>query len=300
MDIKVIIDDMVQKMGYRTYPGFPQDYIWVDHGDGSGEVILLLEHNDIEKVREFQSSTSSFSGERFVFILVKDVNQEIISYCKYHKITAVKDDEVAKILGRAVIEMYLESRKEETTANDREQQEGGKGYILVYLEEGQNPRYIKPTIDANDVVKTVGLKPELIFVPYHFFSYSLKVMEGEIVGTREGTLMVNAVNGKVYRSINGFELLDVWPTDHREMEIKWEPLPSLERAKKWLEDTTETEIVEKKETQSFIIYTRKSVKPIADTIKVTFLNTCFYPIYSSSAIAMDGFTSEIISISDVF
>ncbi|MEM3642321.1 MAG: hypothetical protein QXU70_00390 [Thermoplasmatales archaeon] len=297
MDVRVIIEDMVQKMGYRTYPGFPQDYIWIDHGDGSGEVIMLLEENDIEKVREFESSTSSFPGDRFVFSLIDGIDKEIPSYCKRYKITLVSQEEVAKMLGKACISMHIESRRQGSKLKKIEA--NGEGYILVYLEEGKNPRYVKPTIDVREVVKTIGLKPELIFVPYHFFSYSLKVMEGEIVSQKQGTVMVNAVNGKVFKSISGFELMDRWPAEHREMEIKWEPLPSLERAKKWLEETTETEVVEKKETESFIIYTRKAVKPIADTIKVTFINTSYYPIYSSSAIAMDGFTGEIISISDI-
>ncbi|MEM0127870.1 MAG: hypothetical protein QXO03_02120, partial [Thermoplasmatales archaeon] len=87
MDIRIIIEDMVQKMGYRAYPGFPQDYIWIDHGDGSGEVIMLLEENDMDKVREFESSTSSFPGERFIFSLVGDIDKEIPSYCKRYKIT---------------------------------------------------------------------------------------------------------------------------------------------------------------------------------------------------------------------
>ncbi|MEM3668092.1 MAG: hypothetical protein QW388_05545, partial [Thermoplasmatales archaeon] len=225
------------------------------------------------------------------------IDKEIPSYCKRYKITLVSQEEVAKMLGKACISMHIESRRQASKVKKIEA--NGEGYILVYLEEGKNPRYVKPTIDVREVVKTIGLKPELIFVPYHFFSYSLKVMEGEIVSQKQGTVMVNAVNGKVFKSISGFELMDRWPAEHREMEIKWEPLPSLERAKKWLEETTETEVVEKKETESFIIYTRKAVKPIADTIKVTFINTSYYPIYSSSAIAMDGFTGEIISISDI-
>ncbi|MEM1813938.1 MAG: hypothetical protein QXE04_01460, partial [Thermoplasmatales archaeon] len=228
MDVRVIIEDMVQKMGYRTYPGFPQDYIWIDHGDGSGEVIMLLEENDIEKVREFESSTSSFPGDRFVFSLIEGIDKEIPSYCKRYKITLVSQEEVAKMLGKACISMHIESRRQASKVKKIEA--NGEGYILVYLEEGKNPRYVKPTIDVREVVKTIGLKPELIFVPYHFFSYSLKVMEGEIVSQKQGTVMVNAVNGKVFKSISGFELMDRWPAEHREMEIKWEPLPSLERA----------------------------------------------------------------------
>ncbi|MGC8644960.1 MAG: hypothetical protein ACP5UO_01670 [Thermoplasmata archaeon] len=295
MDIRVLLDDMVRRMGYRTYPGFPDEYIWVDHGDGTGEVIMLLEGSDIEKVREFQSSTSSFPGERFIFILTGKIDPEILSYCKYYKITVIHEDEVAKILGRAVIQMHLERPKERKRENGSEEK---REYITVYLEEGENPKYIKPTIEGQDVIKSIGLRPELIFVPYHFFSYALKVMEGEIVADRQGTLMVNAVNGKVSKSINGFELLESWPTSHREIEMKWEPLPSLERARKWLSESIETEVTERKETESFIIFTKKSVRPLEDTIKVKFINTCFYPIYSSSAVAMDGFTGEIGSISD--
>jgi hypothetical protein len=294
VDIRVLLDDMVRRMGYRTYPGFPEEYIWVDHGDGTGEVIMLLSSSDMEKIREFQSSTALFPGERFIFLLSK-VDQEILSYCKRYKITVVQEEEVAKILGKALIQNYLDRPKK--TLGERESNEN-KDYIMVYLEEGQNPKYIKPTIEGQDVIKSIGLRPELIFVPYHFFSYSLKVMEGEVVGERQGTIMVNAVNGKVSTSISGFELLDSWPTSHREVEMKWEPLPSMERAKRWLSESIETEVMEKKETGSFIIFTRKSMKPLEDTIKVTFINTCFYPVYSSSAVAMDGFTGEIGSISD--
>ena len=72
----------------------------------------------------------------------------------------------------------------------------------------------------------------------------------------------------------------------------------MERAKRWIIDSLETEVVEKSETDAFIIYSRTRVKPLEDTIKVTFINTSFYPIYSSPALVMDGYTGEIKSIND--
>jgi hypothetical protein len=296
MDVRTLIGEMVKNMGYRTYPGYPEDYIWVDHGDGTGEVIMLLEDQDFERVREFQSSTVSFPGERFLFILADGVNKEVFSYCKQHNITTVTRDEAAKLLGKAVIDMHLE--KKSIRKPVREPIENNKDFILVYIEEGNNPKYIRPVVSGEIVTNSIGLRSDLIFVPYHFFSYSMKVMEGDVLENKEGTVMVNAVNGKVSRSINGYEVLDSWPTAHRELELKWEPLSSMERAKRWISDSQETEVVEKSESEGFIIYSRKRVKPLEDTIKVAFLNSCFYPIYSSSALVMDGFTGEIKSITD--
>ena len=296
MDIRILIGEIVKGMGYRTYPGYPEDYIWVDHGDGSGEVIMLLESQDLEKVREFYSSTVSFPGERFLFILNDAANKDILSYCKSHKITAVSRDDTAKLLGKALIDMQL-SRKVHGRPRVQETKED-KDFILVYLEEGNNPRYIRPVVSGEMVTSSIGLKADLIFVPYHFFSYSMKLMEGDNLVVKEGNVMVNAVNGKASRSINGYELLDSWPTTHRELELKWEPLPSMERAKRWISDSLETEVVEKSETDAFIIYSRTRVKPLEDTIKVTFINTSFYPIYSSPALVMDGYTGEIKSIND--
>ena len=296
MDIRVLIDEMVRSMGYRTYPGYPEEYIWVDHGDGSGEVIMLLESHDIEKVREFHSSTSSFPGERFLFLLADGVDKDVISYCKAHRITPVTREETARMLGRALIDMHLSSRTKRKTAIRHKEE--NKDFIMVYLEEGNNPKYIRPVITGEVVTNAIGLKADLIFVPFHFFTYSMKVMEGNNLVSKEGTVMVNAVNGRPSKSINGYEVLDSWPTTHREMELKWEPLSSLERAKRWVSESLETEVLEKSETDAFIIYSRRRVKPLEDTIKVTFVNTCLYPIYSSSALVMDGFTGEIKSITD--
>lgn len=296
MDLRIIIEEMVKNMGFRTYPGYPEDYIWIDHGDGTGEVIMLVETNEIEKVREFQSSTSSFPGERLVFILNDGINTDITSYCKSHKITIVSREECTRLFGKALIEMHLSKihRKEKRKTNDKED----KGFILVYLEEGKNPKFVKPAISGETVAKSIGLKSDLIFVPHYFFSYSLKVMEGGNLEDREGSAMVNSVNGKVSESITGYEVLENWPTNHRELDPKWEPLPSLERVKRWVEDSLETEVVETRESDFFIIYSRNRVKPVERTIKVTFLNTYFYPIYSSSSLALDGFTGEIKSITD--
>lgn len=296
MDVRVLIDEMVKNMGYRTYPGYPEDYIWVDHGDGSGEVIMLLENQGMEKVREFHSSTVSFPGERFLFLLSEGSNKDIISYCKAHRITPVSRDEASKLLGRALIDMHLSTKTRKGPAIHQPRED--KGFILVYLEEGNNPKYIRPVVSGETVTNSIGLKSDLIFVPYHFFSYSMKVLEGDDLTVKDGTAMVNAVNGRVFRSINGYEILDSWPTTHREIELKWEPLASMERAKRWISDNQETEVVEKSETDAFLIYSRSRVKPLEDTIKVTFINTCYYPIYSSAALVMDGFTGEIKSITD--
>ncbi|MEM0134027.1 MAG: hypothetical protein QXU18_02200 [Thermoplasmatales archaeon] len=296
MDIRILIGEMVKNMGYRTYPGYPEDYIWVDHGDGSGEVIMLLDNQDIEKVREFYSSTVSFPGERFLFILNDGVNKDILSYCKSHKITAVSRDDTAKMLGKELINMQL-AKKIQKRPRVQEKNEN-KDFILVYLEEGNNPRYIRPVVSGEAVTNSIGLKSDLIFIPFHFFSYTMKLMEGDNLVVKEGNVMVNAVNGKASKSINGYELLDSWPTTHRELELKWEPLTSMERAKRWISDSLETEVVEKSETEAFIIYSRSRVKPLEDTIKVTFINTSLYPVYSSSALVMDGFTGEIKSITD--
>ncbi|MCL4446784.1 MAG: hypothetical protein M1163_00045 [Candidatus Thermoplasmatota archaeon] len=296
MDIRILIDEMVKSMGYRTYPGYPEEYIWVDHGDGSGEVIMLLESSDLDKVREFHSSTVSFPGERFLFVLNDDPNKDILSYCKGHKITSVTRDETARLLGKALIDMQL-SKKKQKRPVVREPREN-KDFILVYLEEGNNPRYIRPVVSGEMVTNSIGLRSDLIFVPHHFFSYTMKVMEGDNLSVKEGNAMVNAVNGRVSKSINGYELLDTWPTTHRELELKWEPLSSMERGRRWISDSLETEVVEKSETDAFIIYSRNRVRPLEETIKVTFINTCYYPIYSSSALVMDGFTGEIKSITD--
>jgi hypothetical protein len=296
MDIRILIDEMVKDMGYRTYPGYPEEYIWVDHGDGSGEVIMLLENEDLEKVREFHSSTVSFPGERFLFLLSDGANKDVLSYCKGHKIIPVTRDETAKLLGKALIDMQLSKkvRRKPVVQQSNENED----FILVYLEEGNNPKYIRPVVSGEVVTNSIGLRSDLIFIPFHFFSFTMKVMEDESLSKKEGTAMVNAVTGKVSRSINGYELLDSWPTTHRELELKWEPLSSIERAKRWVSDSLETEVVEKSETDGFIIYSRSRVKPLEDTIKVTFINTCLYPIYSSSALVMDGFTGEIKSITD--
>lgn len=296
MDIRILIDEMVKNMGYRTYPGYPEDYIWVDHGDGTGEVIMLLETQDLEKVREFQSSTATFPGERFLFLLLDGVSRDILSYCKGHNITAVTRDETSRLLGKALIDLHLDKAKIRKPVREKPKED--KDFILVYLEEGSNPKYIRPVVTGAIVTNSIGLRSDLIFIPYHFFSYTMKVMEGDRMEYKEGTAMVNAVNGKVARSINGYEILDSWPTVHRELEPKWEPLSSLERAKKWISDSLETEVVEKSETEAFIIYSRARVKPLENTIKVTFINSCLYPIYSSSALVMDGFTGEIKSITD--
>jgi hypothetical protein len=296
MDVRVLIDEMVKNMGYRTYPGYPEEYIWVDHGDGSGEVIMLLENQDLEKVREFNSSTVSFPGERFLFLLADGTDKEIISYCKGHRITPVSREEAAKMLGKALIDMHLSTKTKKRSV--LRQPTENKDFIMVYLEEGSNPKYIRPVITGDVVTNSIGLRADLIFVPYHFFTYGMKVMEGDSLIAKEGTVMVNAVNGRASRSINGYEILDSWPTTHREMELKWEPLSSMERAKRWISESLETEVVEKTETEAFIVYSRNRVKPLEDTIKVTFINTCLYPVYSSSALVMDGFTGEIKSITD--
>ncbi len=296
MDVRILIDEIVRNMGYRTYPGYPEEYIWVDHGDGSGEVIMLLENQDMEKVREFNSSTISFPGERFLFVLSDGSNKEILSYCKGHKITPVSREEASKMLGKALIDMHLSKKtpKKPITRTNEE----NKDFIMVYLEEGNNPKYIRPVVSGETVTNSIGLRSDLLFVPYHFFSYSMKVMEGDNLATKEGTAMVNAVNGKVCRAINGYEILDSWPVTHRELEFKWEPLASIERAKRWIGESVETEVVERSETDAFIIYSRSKVRPLEDTVKVTFINTCLYPIYSSSTLVMDGFTGEIKSITD--
>lgn len=296
MDVRILIDEMVKNMGYRTYPGYPEDYIWVDHGDGTGEVIMLLENQDIEKVREFHSSTVNFPGERFLFNLSDGSNNEIPSYCKAHKITPVTKEEVSKLLGGALIDMHLSKTRIRKTIRPKAKE--GNDFILVYLEEGQNPKYIRPVVSGEAVTNSIGLRSDLIFVPYHFFSYSMKVVEGDNLEVKEGTAMVNAVNGKASRSINGYEILDSWPTIHRELDQKWEPLSTMERAKRWISDNTETEVLERSESEAFVIYTRSKVKPLDETIRVTFINSCFYPVYSSSALVMDGFTGEIKSITD--
>ncbi len=296
MDIRVLIDEMVRKMGYRTYPGYPDEYIWVDHGDGTGEVIMLLETSDFQKVRDFNSSTSSFAGERFLFILCEATDKEILSYCKAHRITPVVREDVAKMLGRALIDLHLSMKP--PRRNIPLERKEDKDFILVYLEEGSNPRYIRPVVSGEAVTNSIGLKADLIFIPYHFFSYSMKVMEGSNVVVKEGNAMVNAVNGRVSKAINGYEVLDSWPTAHRELEPKWEPLPSMERAKRWVSETTESEVVEKSETDAFIVYSRKRVRPLEESIKVSYVNTAYYPIYSSAALVMDGFTGEIKSLSD--
>jgi ketoisovalerate ferredoxin oxidoreductase, alpha subunit (EC 1.2.7.7) len=119
MDVRILIDEIVKNMGYRTYPGYPEDYIWVDHGDGSGEVIMLLENDDMEKIREYNSSTVSFPGERFLFLLFDGPNKEILSYCKGHKITPVTRNEAAKMLGMTLIDMHLAKKTAKSQRSSR-------------------------------------------------------------------------------------------------------------------------------------------------------------------------------------
>jgi hypothetical protein len=296
MELRILIEEMIENMGFRTYPGYPEDYIWIDHGDSTGEVIFLVESDDMEKVREFHSSTSSFPGERFAFILYDGPYNEIYSYCKSHNITVVSREECSRLFGKALIDMHLNSlgKKEVKKLKEKDDRE----FILVYLEEGKNPKFIKPAVSGEMVSKSVGMRNDLIFIPYYFFSYRLKVMEGGSLEEREGSAMVNSLNGKVFSSITGYEVLENWPMTHRELEPKWEPLASLERVKVWIQESLEMEVMEKSESEFFLLYARNKVKPLKETIKVTYLNTYFYPIYSSSSLAMDGFTGEVKSTAD--
>lgn len=297
MDLRIIIEEMVKNMGFRTYPGYPEDYIWIDHGDGTGEVIMLVETDELEKLREFQSSTSSFPGERLVFILGDEAKPDLTSYCKSHKITVVSREECSRLFGRALIDMHL-SKMHRKKENKITKTEDDDGFILVYLEEGNNPKFVKPAVSGEMVARSIGLRNDLIFIPHYFFSYMLKVMEGGKVEVREGSAMVNSVNGKVSKSITGYEVLENWPTPYRQLEPKWEPQPSMERVKSWIEESLETEVIETKESEFFLIFSRSRIKPLEKTIRVSFLNSYFYPIYSTSSLALDGFTGEVKSVTD--
>ncbi|MCL4412431.1 MAG: hypothetical protein M1526_03650 [Candidatus Thermoplasmatota archaeon] len=291
MDLRVFLEEIIRRMGYRTYPGYPEEYIWIDHGDGSGEVIMLLEDSSLERVKSFYSSTVNFPGEKFVFFLV-DEDPEITSYCKSKGIKSVRKDEVGLIVGRSIIDIHLKKRRE----NDFKEDE--KDSIYVYLEEGSNPKFVKPAITGEAVANALGLKADLLFIPFSFYSYSVSVMEGSLIEKREGTVMVNTVNGTVSKSISGYEVIDSWPMQHRELEPKWEPDASIERVRRWIQDNIESEVVEEKEMRYLVVFTRKKVRPLENSIKIKYNNTHLYPIYSSSSLVMDGFTGEIKSVTD--
>ncbi len=292
MDLRFFMEEIIRRMGYRTYPGYPPEYIWIDHGDNTGEVVFLMENNDIEKLREFYSSTLNYPGEKYVFILIDD-DREILSYCKSKGLIGIRKDAVASLVGRSIIDMHLTRGKDRIV-----EKEEGEDSIYVYLEEGNNPKFIKPNITGEDVSKAIGLKAELLFIPYYFFSYSLNVLEGGLYEKKEGILMVNSVNGNISESINGYEVIDGWPTKFREIEPKWEVNSSMEKVRRWIQENMEREIMVEEESKFFIVFSRKKVKPLDETIKIKYNSTYLYPIYSSSALVMDGFTGEIKSVTD--
>ncbi len=293
MDLRVFLEEIVKRMGYRTYPGYPKEYIWIDHGDNSGEVIMLLEDNNLDKLKEFYSSTLNYPGEKYVFILVDD-DREIMGYCKSKGLIGVKKDVVANLIGKSLIDMSLKKNGK----SDSKIMESNEDSIYVYLEEGNNPKFIKPTISGEDVSNSIGLKAELIFIPFYFFSYTLDVVDGGLYEKRDGILMLNSLNGNVTKSINGYEVVDSWPLKYKDMEPRWEINGSTERVRKWIQENLERETVVQEETKFFIVYKRKKIKPLENTIKVTYINTYFYPIYSTSTLVMDGFTGEIKSVTD--
>jgi hypothetical protein len=292
MDLRIFMEEIIRKMGYRVYPGYPQEYIWIDHGDNTGEVILLMDDNDLEKLREFYSSTVNYPGEKYVFILIDD-DKEILSYCKSKGLIGIRKDTVASLVGKSIIDMHLSRGKREIA----EKAEGDDS-IYVYLEEGNNPKFIKPTITGENVSTAIGLKADLIFVPYYFFSYSLNVLEGGLYEKKEGILMVNSVNGNVSESINGYEVIDKWPMKYKEVEPNWEVNSSIEKIRRWIQENMEREIMVEEESKFFIIFSRKKVKPLDDTIKIKYNSTYLYPVYTSSTLVMDGFTGEIKSVTD--
>ncbi|MGC8547090.1 MAG: hypothetical protein ACP5MU_05495, partial [Thermoplasmata archaeon] len=113
-----------------------------------------------------------------------------------------------------------------------------------------------------------------------------------------GILMVNSVNGNVSESINGYEVIDKWPMKYKEFEPKWEVNSSIEKIRRWIQENMEREIMVEEESKFFIIFSRKKVKPLDDTIKIKYISTYLYPVYTSSTLVMDGFTGEIKSVTD--
>jgi len=294
MNLRSILEEIISASGGRTYPGYPDRYLWVEYQDGYNEVIMLLTENKIDLVRDFNSATNDFPGERYVFALI-DIDQEIYSYCISKKINCIKRDELINIIGRSVIDLSLKPTK---NIKDVEYKEDDSIYIR--LETGETPKFIKPQLSKDEIADSVGIKSELYFIPFHFYSYKCDVdMEGKIVA-RTGALMINSLNGLPDESVSGFELVDRWPFPHKEMDIKWEPDIAIHGAKKWISEHNIGYTVEEKETKYFLIFLRKKVEPLEDSIKIKFEGTYFYPFFISGGIALDGIRGLIYNVQDIF
>lgn len=294
MNLRSILEEIIVASGGRIYPGYPEEYIWIEHQDGSNEVIMLLFEDDLNLVKDFQSSTSNFPGERYIFAL-RDVSNDIYSFCISKKITCIKRDELINILGKSIIDLSLKVKR---STNEIKLDEPDSIYIR--LETGTMPKFIKPPLSAPEIRESLGVKAELFFIPYHFYTYVCDLKMEDKVVKKNGGVMVNSVNSIPRDIVKGFELVDRWPFPHREMEPKWEPDEASESANKWIRENNIGITTEGKETKYFFVYFRKKTEPLEDSIKIKYEGTYFYPFFVSSGLALDGLTGEMYNIQDIF
>ncbi len=294
MNFRAIIEEIITASGGRIYPGYPDEYIWIEHSDGSNEVIMLLYEDNLNLVKDFHSSTSNFPGGRYIFAL-RDVSPEIYSYCISKKITCVKRNELIEIVGRSVIDLSLHPEKivRNIDVNDNDS-------IYIMLETGRTPKFIKPVLTASEIKEYIGVKSELFFIPFHFYSYSCDLKVEENTVKKNGGVMINSINGVPWDLVRGIELVDKWPFPHKEMDSKWEPDTVIEKVRSWVKENNVGITTEGKETKYFFIYYKKKTQPIEESIKIRYDGTYFYPFFVNGGMVLDGIKGEIYNVQDIF
>lgn len=297
-----MIDDILRS---RDFEIFERDGVLVGRKGAVEVFFCLLQGSDDAALHRFLDRTRGQSGRRVVVSLVplsekarREISEEVIVWTR---------EDIEHELGRVHLERLLGHRDlglvDEFVADDYPRTVSAKDLEPSTPDLGE--KIVRPHIES-DTVKQIGtqrvggFRYRLELVPHYLHRYNCALyIDEHRLGTKSGTVAINALTGKSTEWQEGVELTSALQQSHQRLEPNLEPEDSRRLAldEVMSRHTSEQDFV--RESGPAVITERKLVAPKREEIVLEDLGLYYLPIWCVEGVrgvmVIDAGTGKTVS-----
>ena len=280
--LRAVIEDILRSRDFET---FERDGVLVGRKGTIEVFFLLLKQPDETRLLHFLEKTKGQSGRRVVVTLTplgekarKEMSEEVTVWTR---------EDIEQELGRVHLERLL-GHRDQGLVDEFEADDYPRTVPPAYLEPASpetGEKIVKPHMDL-DSVKTIGgqrvggFRYRLELVPHYVHRYSCSLFIDEHrLGTKTGTVAINALTGKSTEWQDGVELTAALHQSHQRLEPNLDPEDAQRLAIEEVvrRHTSEQDFV--RESGPAVVTERKTVGPKREQIALEDLGIYYLPLW---------------------